>query len=431
MTQLQSGDRLGVYEIVALLGRGGMGIVYRAVDTRLDRPVAVKVVDEEFSERFQREARAISSLNHPAVCTLYDVGSNYLVMELIEGDTLADRLTAGPLPVDRAVEYGAQIARALTAAHAKGVVHRDLKPANIMVTRTGVKVLDFGVAKVGVIPGQTATMSRVIVGTPAYMAPEQLQGGQGDARTDVFALGLILTEMLTGARPSHGTLKFPANVPARLARVIERCLSTDPDDRWQAAADVGWELTSSEPEKPPARFNRERWIWAAAMVLLAGIAAGTWFKAPAPGESAPLRFTVPPPENGRFFADLGIVVTPVISPDGRTLAFVATVEEQTRIWIRPLDSDSPRVLAGTEGVQQPPFWSSDSRSLAFFAESKLKRIAIAGGPPQTICDVSAGSGGGLLGVKGRHRVRVWGDAVSRVRRRRRHLRDQKTRSVAG
>ena len=271
-------------------------------------------------------------------------------------------------------------------------MHRDLKPANIMVTRTGVKVLDFGVAKVGVIPGQTATMSRVIVGTPAYMAPEQLQGGQGDARTDVFALGLILTEMLTGARPSHGTLKFPPNVPARLARVIERCLSTDPDDRWQAAADVGWELTSSEPENPPARFNRERWIWAAAMVLLAGIAAGTWFNAPVPSESAPLRFTVPPPENGRFFADLGIVVTPVISPDGRTLAFVATVEEQTRIWIRPLDSDSPRVLAGTEGVQQPPFWSSDSRSLAFFAESKLKRIAIAGGPPQTICDVSASQG---------------------------------------
>ena len=433
MTQLQSGDRLGVYEIVSLLGRGGMGAVYRAVDTRLDRPVAVKVVDEEFIERFQREARAISSLNHPAVCTLYDVGSNYLVMELIEGDTLADRLKAGPLPLDRAVEYGVQIARALTAAHAKGVVHRDLKPANIMVTRTGVKVLDFGVAKVGVIPGETATMSRVIVGTPAYMAPEQLQGGQGDARSDVFALGLILTEMLTGARPSHGALKFLPDVPARLARVIERCLSTDPDDRWQAAADVGWELTSLEPEKPPARLNRERWIWAGAIALLIGIAAETWFKAPAPSESAPLRFTVPPPENGRFLADLGpmlstaastSVTTPVISPDGRTLAFLATVEEQTRIWIRPLDSDSPRVLAGTEGVQWPPFWSSDSRSLAFFAESKLKRIAIAGGPPQTICDVSAGAGAGSWGSKGvilfsfgptLYRVSADGGAISEIR----------------
>ncbi len=305
-------------------------------------------------------------------------------------------------------------------------MHRDLKPANIMVTKSGVKVLDFGVAKVGVFPGETATMSRVIVGTPAYMAPEQLQGGPGDPRSDVFAFGLILAEMLTGTRPAHGTLKFPAHVTPRLARVIERCLATDPDDRWQAAADVGWELTSAAdmPAPQPARSNRERWIWAAAVVLVAGIAAATWFKAPAPVESAALRFSVPPPENGRFVADLGIVTTPVISPDGRTLAFVATVEEQTRIWIRPLDSDSPRVLAGTEGVQQPPFWSPDSRSLAFLAESKLKRIAIAGGPPQTICDVSAGPGTGSWGSKGvivfgfgleLNRVSADGGAVSVIR----------------
>src|SRR6476659_11019284 len=160
-----------------------MGAVYLAIDTRLNRPVAVKVVDEEFSERFQHEARAISSLNHPSVCTLYDVGANYLVMELIEGETLADTLKGGPLSVERAVDYGAQIARALAAAHAKGVVHRDLKPANIMVTRTGVKVLDFGVARVGVFAGETGTVSRAIVGTPAYMAPEQLQGSPGDARS--------------------------------------------------------------------------------------------------------------------------------------------------------------------------------------------------------------------------------------------------------
>jgi len=258
------------------------------------------------------------------------------------------------------------------------------------------------------------------------MAPEQLQGGQSDARSDLFAFGLILTEMLTGARPSRGTLKFPPDVPARLARVIERCLPTDPDDRWQAAADVAWELTSLEPEKPPARPNRERWIWAAAVVLLTGIAAGTWFKAraPAPTESPPLRFTVPPPENGQFVADLGVVTAPVISPDGRTLAFLATVDEQTRIWIRPLDSDSPHVLAGTEGVQWPPFWSSDSRSLAFFAESQLKRIAIAGGPPQPICDVSAGPGAGSWGSKGvilfsfgptLYRVSADGGAVSEIR----------------
>jgi Tol biopolymer transport system component/predicted Ser/Thr protein kinase len=425
--ELKSGERLGVYEIVGLLGRGGMGAVYRGIDTRLNRSVAIKVVDEAFSERFQHEARAISSLNHPSVCTLYDVGVNYLVMELIEGETLADRLKSGALPVERAVDYGGQIARALAAAHAKGVVHRDLKPANIMVTKSGVKVLDFGVAKVGVFPGETATMSRVIVGTPAYMAPEQLQGAAGDARSDIFSFGLILAEMLTGARPSHGTLKFPAQVPPRLARVVERCLASDPDDRWQAAADVGWELTAADPAPAvvSTRSSRERWIWAAAVALLTGIAAAMWIRTPAPVESATLRFTVPPPENGRFSADLGIVTTPVISPDGRTLAFVATVENQTRIWIRPLDSDTSRVLAGTEGVAQPPFWSPDSRSLAFFAESKLKRIAIAGGPPQSICDVPAGPGSGSWGSKGDivfgfgrelSRVSADGGAISALRR---------------
>jgi predicted Ser/Thr protein kinase len=366
MADLVAGDRLGVYEIVALLGRGGMGAVYRAIDTRLNRPVAVKVVDEEFSERFQHEARAISSLNHPAVCTLYDVGANYLVMELIEGDTLAGTLKSGPLPVNRAVEYGAQIARGLAAAHAKGVVHRDLKPANIMVTRTGAKVLDFGVAKVGMLPGETVTASRAIVGTVAYMAPGQLAGQSADHRTDIFALGLILAEMLTGARTGQRAPVFPAHVPPRLARVVERCLSTDPDDRWQAVADVGWELSSADvATTQPVRSSRERWMWASAVVLLAAIAVAMRFTAPAQIEPAPLRFSVPPPENGRFFVELGIVATPVISPDGRTLALVATVEEQTRIWIRPLDSDSSRVLAGTDGVQQPPFWSPDSRSLAF------------------------------------------------------------------
>src|SRR5262245_41515709 len=259
-----------------------MGAVYRASDTRLNRSVAIKVVDEAFSERFQHEARAISALNHPSVCTLYDVGDNYLVMELIEGETLADRLKSGALPAERALDYGAQIARALAAAHAKGIVHRDLKPANIMVTKSGVKVLDFGVARVGVIPGETATMSRAIVGTPAYMAPEQLQGNPGDARADVFSFGLILAEMLTGTRPSHGTLKFPAHVPPRIARVVERCLASDPDDRWQAAADAGWELAAVDPAPTatPARASRERWIWAALTLALVAIAIGVRFAAP-------------------------------------------------------------------------------------------------------------------------------------------------------
>jgi Tol biopolymer transport system component len=322
-------------------------------------------------------------------------------MELIDGETLADKLKAGPLPVERAMEYGAQISRALGAAHAKGVVHRDLKPANIMVTKSGVKVLDFGVARVGVVPGESATMSRAIVGTPAYMAPEQLQGEPGDARSDVFSFGLILAEMLTGTRPSHGTLKFPPQVPPRLARVIERCLATVPDERWQAAADVGWELTAvdSAPPTQPVRTNRERWIWVAAVVLLASIAAAMRFTAPAAIEPAPLRFSVPPPENGRFQTNVGVAV-PIISPDGRTLAFVATTDGVARVWLRPLDSDSPRVLSGTEGVVLVPFWAPDSRSLAFFAESKLKRIPIAGGPPQTLCDIPVGPATGSWGSQG-------------------------------
>jgi eukaryotic-like serine/threonine-protein kinase len=253
-----------------------------------------------------------------------------------------------------------------------------------------------------------------------------LQGNPGDARSDVFAFGLILAEMLTGSRPSHGTLMFPPHVPARAVRVVERCLSTDPDDRWQAVADAGWELTTVDPapSAQPPRSNRERWIWAAAVVGLAGIAGVMWFRSPTPIAQAPLRFEVPPPPNARFLVDVVVVASPVISPDGRVLAFVASVEGQPRIWIRPLDAESPRVLAGTEGVLQPPFWSPDSRSLAFFAESKLKRIAIAGGPPQTICNVPAVPGAGAWGSKGvillgfgsdLYRVSADGGALSAIR----------------
>jgi Tol biopolymer transport system component len=289
-----------------------------------------------------------------------------------------------------------------------------------------VKVLDYCGANVGMLPGETVTASCAIVGTVAYLAPEQLAGHSADHRTDIFALGLILAEMLTGARTGQRAPVFPAHVPPRLARVVERCLSIDPDDRWQAAADVGWELTSADvATTQPVRSSRERWMWAAAVVSLAAIAVVMRFTAPAQIEPAPLRFSVPPPQNGRFVADLGVVATPMISPDGRTLAFVATVEEQTRIWIRPLDSDSSRVLAGTEGVQQPPFWSPDSRSLAFLAESKLKRIAIAGGPPRTICDVAASPGTGSWSSKGvivfgfgreLSRVSADGGAISEIRK---------------
>src|SRR6202049_3604399 len=227
-TMVAAGSQLGPYQIEALLGAGGMGEVYRAVDTRLDRKVAVKISTEQFSARFEREARAISALNHPNICTLHDVGPNYLVMELVEGETLAAKLTKGKLSIDDTLRYGGQIADALAAAHGRGIVHRDLKPANIMVTKSGVKVLDFGLAKTQ--RDQTLTAHNEVMGTPAYMAPEQSEGRECDARTDIYALGLVLREMATGSRDGS-TL----GLPVQLAHVVQRCIAKDPDDRRQGA----------------------------------------------------------------------------------------------------------------------------------------------------------------------------------------------------
>ena len=226
VTMLAAGALLGPYRIEAPIGAGGMGEVFRAIDTRLGRAVAIKTTHEKFSDRFEREARAISSLNHPNICTLYDVGPNYLVMELVDGETLAARLKKGKLSIDETLRYGAQIADALAAAHAKGIVHRDLKPANVMVTKTGVKVLDFGLAKS--LQDETLTASRAVMGTPAYMAPEQREGKEADARTDIFALGLVLYEMATGKRAPQGEAPTMDDVPPQLAPVIERCLAPIP-----------------------------------------------------------------------------------------------------------------------------------------------------------------------------------------------------------
>ena len=272
MTILHSGTRLGPYQVESKLGEGGMGEVFRAVDTRLGRAVAIKVVDQRFMARFEREARAISSLNHPNICTLYDIGPNYLVMELLEGESMAARLKSGPLPVEEALRYAAQIASALVEAHEHGIVHRDLKPGNIMLTKSGAKVLDFGLATWE--GDDSLTGSRMVMGTPAYMAPEQREGKPADARTDIYSFGRVLYEMLTGVRPASPRKPIPSR---RLERIVSRCLELDPASRWQSAAELERELGSVTATSP------WRWVSAAAVVLIAvGIFA--WLHPVAPVE---------------------------------------------------------------------------------------------------------------------------------------------------
>jgi serine/threonine protein kinase len=273
------GAELGPYRIEALLGSGGMGQVFRARDTRLDRKVAVKVSRAPFHARFEREARAIAKLNHQHICTLYDVGSNYLVMELVDGETLAERLKKGPLPLALVLKYGTQIADALAAAHARGIIHRDLKPQNIMLVKHGVKVLDFGLAKV--TDGEPLTETQAVMGTPAYMAPEQHEGKAVDGRADIYAFGLVLHEMTTGRRspPPDGIQPTP-NLPPQLMALIARCLTVDPEDRWQSARDLAAALglVTLPTEQPTTRATTTRqWRWlvpaGAALIALAAAAA--------------------------------------------------------------------------------------------------------------------------------------------------------------
>ena len=239
LTGLASGTRLGPYRIESKLGEGGMGEVFRAIDTRLGRAVAIKTTREQFNARFEREARAISSLNHPNICILHDVGPNYLVMELVEGETIAARLKRGPLPMKRRSVTPRQIAAALEAAHEKGIIHRDLKPGNIMLTKSGAKVLDFGLARLE--GDQTLTAERMVMGTPAYMAPEQREGRPADARTDIYAFGWVLYEMLTGERVAVQRRRIRAR---KLETIVSRCLEEDPGRRWQSAAELQRELAA-------------------------------------------------------------------------------------------------------------------------------------------------------------------------------------------
>jgi len=286
--------------------------------------VALKVSKTEFSERFEREARAIAALNHPNICTLYDVGANYLVMELVEGETLAARLKRGKLSIEQTIQYGMQIAGALASAHAKGIVHRDLKPANVMIAKDGVKVLDFGLAKS--VQDETLTLSNAVMGTPGYMAPEQRQGSPCDARTDIHALGLMLCEMATAKRATSGMPPLLDSLPEKLGHTVERCLAQDPEDRWQNARDVRleleWAAVAVAHSGPSGRIS---YLWHAvaglAVVALAVLAFVHFGEGPS--ESRVVRSTILPPEKTSFsFAtNFGPIA---LSPDGRRIAFAAT-----------------------------------------------------------------------------------------------------------
>lgn len=401
------GSQLGPYRIEAPLGHGGMGEVFRATDTRLGRTVAIKVCKEEFSGRFEQESRSIAAINHPNVCTLHDVGHNYLVMELVEGETLSARLKRGKLSVAETVRFGAQIAEALAVAHAKGIVHRDLKPANIMLTKSGVKVMDFGVAKSALDPALTAAGG--VMGTPAYMAPERLEGKEADARSDIYALGLVLSEMLTGKRS-----KEPENLPPGIDRVIKRCLDPDPDERWQCARDLKWELEASAHPVAVVSSRSFNPLLAASLglsaLLLAALAFVHFREQSAAQPLVRMSVILPEKSSVRSIA---------VSPDGSTIAMVLLKDGKQQIWVRALDATELTPLAGTDNAADP-FWSPDSRFIGFIADAKLKKIDRSGGPVQTLCDALAVLGGTwnrngdilLAGLTSMQRVSDAGGAVS-------------------
>jgi Tol biopolymer transport system component len=383
-TQVVAGTQLGPYSIESALGAGGMGQVYRAVDTRLNRPVAIKIAREEFGQRFGREARAIAQLNHPHICTLYDVGSNYLVMELVDGETLHTRLEKGALPLDWVLRYGVQIADALAAAHARGIVHRDLKPGNIMLTKAGVKVLDFGLAKTQT--DESLTQSHAVMGTPAYMAPEQRQGKPADARMDIYALGLVLREMATGKR-----IEDMQGLPPQFVHVVQRCLESDPAERWQAASDVKkeleWAAVGASAAPMVARHSSARLAWLAAALGFAGmISIGVvYLQRPSAPTLGPTQFTV---SLEKEIASAAIQAFPNPSPTGESFVFVGVgVNGGTSLWIRPLDSAEAHSLSGTDGATGG-IWSPDGNWIAFYADGKLKKVSSRGGPPQTIAELS-------------------------------------------
>ena len=447
---LAPGTRLGPYEVVASLGAGGMGEVYRAFDTRLERTVAIKILPEhrsssgELKARFEREARAVSSLNHPHICHLYDVGSQdgtaYLVMEYLEGETLADCLRKGALPLKKSLEFGIQITEALATAHHGGILHRDLKPGNIMLTPSGAKLLDFGLAKAAPAlgtsvggaggttpstptltiadlssPSNALTRQGTLIGTFQYMAPEVLQGAEADARSDIFSLGCVLYEMITGRRAFEGKSqlsvltaileKDPDPVgqvqkasPPALDHVVKTCLEKNPDERFQTAHDVKVQLkwiaaggAHAGMTPSPQSNSRLAWLVAGAAVLALVVIAS--YLALATHPSSVVQSFIDPPPGTSYITLSPSSGPPAISPDGTRLAFTARDDRgKTMLYLRPLSSLTAQPLAGTEDSSYP-FWSPDGHEIGFFAGGKLKKIEASGGPPQYLCNAAIGRGG--------------------------------------
>ncbi len=443
---LTSGTKLGPYDIQSPLGSGGMGEVYRAKDTRLDRTVAVKILPDHLSDnpdakqRFDREARAISSLNHPNICTMHDVGHqdgiDFLVMEFLEGETLADRLAKGPLPTELVLKYGIEICEGLERAHKSGVVHRDLKPGNVMLTKTGAKLMDFGLAKaslLGAAPASSLTMTisgppadqpltaqGTIVGTFQYMSPEQTEGKEADARSDIFAMGALLYEMVTGKRAFTG--KSQASIvaailaseptpistvqpmaPPALAQVVKTCLAKDPEDRFQTVHDLNLQLkwiadASASQLAAPAQVRARRVVQKRTLVIAAAVgwilaaAALAFFlagRAQLEEAQRPMTASWLAPRDTEFAGSQ--VGGLALSPDGSKLVFLTGGASDLKLWVRDVPTGTVRQM---EGVEQPtfPFWSPDSKYIGFFSAGKLKKVALAGGPVQIICDAPEGRG---------------------------------------
>ena len=443
-----AGNRLGPYEILSRIGAGGMGEVYKARDTRLDRSVAIKILPAELAQnaqfriRFEREAKAISQLEHPNICRLYDIGEvpdstggrdlaspsmQYLVMELLEGESLADRLSRGPLPLSDVFRFGMQIAEALDRAHRGGIVHRDLKPANVMITRAGAKLLDFGLARSaqvdvgldGATQHKPLTQEGTILGTFQYMAPEQLEGLEADPRTDIFALGTLLYEMATGVRAFDGSTKTsliaaivsqdpkplaqiqPLTPPA-FEHVVSRCLAKNPDDRWQSAHDIAEELRwiaeagSQAGVAAPViarKRSRERLAWSLVAILAIAAAGMGWlYSRVAPQTSRNTVWDLTAPAGKRFNSVGDESGATVLSPDGTMAVYSAADGPKTELWLRTIATGTTKAIAGTEAASFP-FWSPDSKHIAFFKYGALRRVDLAGGAPITICPAGSARGG--------------------------------------